>query len=54
MLAGCIWLELDFRTEFWQVVFDSNKKVNRKFQEEPQAEAAANPDTRRKRKSDKD
>ena len=28
------------------------KKVNRKIQEEPQAEAAANPDTGRKRKSD--
>ena len=28
----------------------TSKKVNRKGQEEPQAEAAANPDTRRKRK----
>ena len=31
-----------------------SKKVNRKVQEEPQAEAAANPDTRRNIKSDID
>ena len=30
------------------------RSVNRKVQEEPQAEVAANPDTRRKRKSDTD
>ena len=35
-------------------IITHRKKVNRKVQEEPQAEAAANPDTRRKRKSDTD
>ena len=35
-------------------VTKSLKKVNRKVQEESKAEAAASPDTRRKRKSDTD
>ena len=37
-----------------QICSKNSRKVNRKVQEEPQAEAAANPDTRRKRKSDTD